>query len=236
MPCPDGQPRPVAQQGRGKGGKPRRIRLERCRRAGLDGPSGRGGTGHRAGGDADHEQGHARSAGGQRQPARRGEIGSLGLPPRLHQHRAECRAAGRLGTGAQHARLISRPNEDQTIRIETELHEPWDIELPRLDLEDVLPCPQDRAIARGPERQAQREAGRGGHVGHGQSVDLVQGPPRETPQRLVDLRRPAGERGGSAELRTLPQTGERLLQHGQGVSCRAHHRSRFVLIQRLGAP
>lgn len=212
----------MPQQSEAEGWRSRCIRLQRPRRQGRDLPAGRGRARLRRHGGAQQKRGRARAFRRQGQAPARGQIEAARRAPGLDQHRPQRRAAGGLGAGAQHALGIARPHQQDAGGIEPEFGQPRRMQPAGLGIDDILPHPEDRALLRGPDGEADGEARRRREIGRGGRIDLVQGPTGDAAaQRRIE--------GGRAETH-LPHRrrraaqrhlGEMAAQIGQGSGVRA---------------
>jgi len=94
--------------------------------------------------------------------------------PGLDQHRPQCRAAGSLGPGPQHALGIAGPHQQDAGGVEPEFGQTRRMQPARLGIDDILPDPENRALARRPDRQTDREPRRRRKIGGRRRIDLVQ--------------------------------------------------------------
>ena len=94
--------------------------------------------------------------------------------PGLDQHRPQCRAAGGLGAGAQHALGIAGPHQQDAGGIEPEFGQPRRMQPAGLGIDDILPDPENRAKACGPDRQPHGKSRCSRKIGRGGRVDLMQ--------------------------------------------------------------
>jgi hypothetical protein len=177
----------MAQQRHIESGIARRIGFQRARRQRRDLPAGAGGARGRARHRAQQHDRDARAFGRERKAPARGQIEQTRLAPGFDQHGAQRRAACRLGPGPQHALRIPHPHQQDARGIEAELRQARRVQAASLGIEDILPDPEDRALLRRPDRDADGKASRCREVRGSRRVDLMQSRARDaTAQRFVE--------------------------------------------------
>lgn len=217
----------MAQQPHSEGRITRRPRFPRPRRQGADLPARAGGAGL---GRRGHPQQQGHDAGGlgrQRQAAAGGQVELARRAPGLDHDGPERRAARRLRPGPEHALAVARPHQQHLRRVEPELGQARRMQGTGLGIEKILPDPEQRASAGGPQRQGDGEAGGGGEVGRSGRVDLMQGGAGEAAvERLVERGRSEGDALHRRKLARQPRQSETLPQGSQGSGgCIGHGRS-----------
>lgn len=196
----------------------RRPRLPRPRRQSADLPARAGGA--RLGrGRHPQQQGHdAGGLGRQGEAAAGGQVELARRAPGLDHDGPERRAARRLRPRSEHAFAITRPHQQHLRRIEPELGEARRMQGAGLGIEEILPCPEQRAPAGGFQRQGGSEAGGGGKIGRGGRIDLVQGGAGEAATEwLVKRGRSEGDACHRRKLARQPRQSEALPQGSQGT-------------------
>lgn len=177
----------MPQQSEAEGGHSRCIRLQRPRRQGRDLPAGRGRARLRCHGGAQQKRRRARAFRRKGQAPARGQVEAARLAPGLDQHRPQRRAAGRLRPGPQHALGIARPHQQDAGGIEPEFGQPRRVQPAGLGIDDILPHPEDRALLRGPDGEADGKSRRRREIGRGGRIDLMQGSPGDAAaQRRIE--------------------------------------------------
>jgi hypothetical protein len=225
----------MAQQPHPESRIARRPGLPRPRRQGADLPARAGGAGL---GRGRHPQQQGHDAGGlgrQEEAAAGGQVELARLAPGLDHDGAERRAARGFRARPEHALAVACPHQQHLRRIEPELGEARRMQGAGLGIEEILPCPEQRAPACGLQRQGGGETGGGGEVGRSRRVDLVQsGSGEAAAERLVERRRPEGDALHRRKLARQPRQNEALPQGSQGTGGGVGHDrsicSLFVLI------
>lgn len=176
----------MAQQPHTESRIPRRLRFARLRGQSAHQPARHRRAGGRLGRDP-QQQGHdARSFRRQSEPAARGEIELMRLAPGLDQRRAQSRTARGLCSGPEHALAVAGPHQQHLRRIEAEPGQTRRVQAAGLGIEKILPGPEQRALARRPQRQRRGKARGGGEIGRRRGVDLMQsGASNAAAERLV---------------------------------------------------
>lgn len=165
----------MAQQPQTESRIPRRIGLARPGRQGPHQPARRRRAGRRLRRNPQQQSHDAGGLGRQDEAPAGGEIELARLAPGLDQRRAEGRAAGRFGAGAQDTLGIAGPDQQNLRGIEAELGEAGRVQPAGLGRQEILPDPEQRPYPRGPQGQGRSKAGRSGQVGTAGRIDLVQG-------------------------------------------------------------
>jgi hypothetical protein len=116
-----------------------------------------------------------------------------------------------LFAGAQRPFEIARTDKNDPPRINPHFVEAGGIEPSRFRIEDILARDQKRGRRGGSGSQCEGKPGRGGHIGMGRSIDLVQGTALQTAaEHLVDSLNPECNAFGSSFLPLLDWAGHKL--------------------------
>lgn len=176
------------------------TRLERGRGRRLDAPAARGRARLGGGAPADEDERHPGPRRRETEPPARPEIGDLRLAPDLGEDSPDRGAADGLVGGPQDAGRVPGPDDDDPVGIAAEFRDALPVEGTGLDIDEILPGPDERPPLPGPEREAEPETRRRRADRDAAGIDLMQRAPREpAAQRAVDPRLAEGEEIGGPE-------------------------------------